>query len=355
MTRITARPFGTTPAGTAVELFTLQNASGCTADIATYGARIVAVRVPDREGKLADVVLGYDSLDGYLSRVSYFGAVVGRCANRIRGGRFALGGRTVQLNCNSGKNHIHGGYQGFDDKVWEPTVETGPEGERLKLAIRSPDGEERYPGNLTVTVTYSFSDQNELALHYQAVSDADTVCNLTNHSYFNLGGYGSGDILGHRVRLNADRFTEADGESIPTGRIREVAGSPLDFRQFHAVGERIDADSDQLRQAGGYDHNWILNRNGGGLALCGEVIDDRSGRRLTCRTTSPCVQFYTGNHLSGRRGKGGLPMVSRTGLCLETQYAPDAVNHPEWDSPVLKAGEPYDHTTVYRFDTVDQI
>lgn len=350
MTRITRKPYGRTPAGQAVELFTLCNAAGSSVDIITYGARVAAIRVPDRAGNLADVVLGHDSLEGYLTRKAYFGAVVGRCANRIGGARFELGGRTVELAANEGKNHIHGGISGFDDKVWEAAVGTGPDGDRLILRLSSPDGEEHYPGNLSVSVTYAFSDQNELTLHYQAVCDADTVCNLTNHSYFNLGGYDSGDILAHRVRLHAERFTPSDVASIPTGEIREVAGTPMDFRQFYRVGERIDADYDQLRQAHGYDHNWIIS--GEGMRPCAEVVDDKSGRRLVCRTTSPCMQFYTGNYLGGLTGKGGLPFRPRTGLCLETQFAPDAIHHPDWHSPILRAGESFDQTTAFRFDTV---
>lgn len=354
MTHITNRPFGTMPDGTPVTLFTLQNTSGASADICTYGARIAAIRVPDRTGQYADVVLGHDTLAGYRTRKGYFGAVVGRCANRIGKGRFTLGGRVIQLPQNQGQNHIHGGFSGFDDKVWAAAVVAGPAGESLRLTLHSPDGDENYPGSLSVTVTYSFSDENELTLHYQAVSDTDTLCNLTNHSYFNLGGYDAGPILHHRVRLCADRFTPSDSESIPTGEIREVAGTPMDFRQFHTVGERIDADYDQLRQAGGYDHNWVLSRTGEGPSLCAEVVDDKSGRRLTCRTTSPCIQFYTGNYLGGMTGKGGLAIARRTGLCLETQFAPDAVNHPGWHSPVLRAGEPFDQTTAFRFDVVPE-
>lgn len=354
MTQITSRPFGAMPDGAPVTLFTLRNTSGASADICTYGARIAAIRVPDRAGRLTDVVLGHDTLAGYRTRKGYFGAVVGRCANRIGKGRFSLGGHVIQLAQNQGQNHIHGGASGFDDKVWTAAAVSGPDGSRLRLTLRSPDGEENYPGNLTATVTYSFSDENELTIHYQAVSDADTVCNLTNHSYFNLGGYDAGPVLTHRVRLNADRFTSSDSESIPTGEIRDVAGTPMDFRQFYPVGARIDADYDQLRQAGGYDHNWVLSRTGGGLSLCAEVVDDRSGRRLTCRTTSPCVQFYTGNYLDGLTGKGGLAVTRRSGLCLETQFAPDAVNHPQWHSPLLRAGVPYDQVTAFRFDVVPE-
>lgn len=350
MTTITATPFGKTADGIPVTRYTFRNASGSEISVLSYGGTIASIRVPDREGRLADVVLGYDDLADYQSRKYFFGASIGRSGNRIGRGRFTLGGRTYQLNCNEGNNHLHGGFKGFDTRVWNCAVKPGPQGDALELTLTSPDGDENYPGRLDVTMAYTFDDDNALTLRYRAVSDADTLCNLTNHSYFNLAGHDSGDILGHELRLAAGRYTATDRESIPTGATPEVAGTPMDFRDFHVVGERVDADFEQLKFAGGYDHNWILDKPKGEAGPCAEVYEPVGGRTLTCTTTSPCVQFYCGNFIDGTQaGKGGCVYHKRAGLCLETQFAPDAVNHPSWDSPVLRAGALYDQTTVYRF------
>lgn len=350
MTEVTSRPFFQTGDGGAV-LYTMKNSRGMEADISSFGAAVVAVRVPDREGVPADVVLGYDDYEGSRSRKYFLGAAVGRCANRIKGARFTLNGREYQLEKNEGNNQLHGGFKGFDVRLWDASVVESRYGQDLRLTYTSPDGEERYPGTLNVKLTYSLSEQNELIIHYDAVSDADTLCNLTNHSYFNLAGHDSGSALDQELKIYASRFTEVDAESIPTGRVLSVEGTPMDFREFHRIGERIDCGYDQLRLAGGYDHNFVLDHAPGEIGLCAELRDPKSGRRLTCLTDCPCVQFYSGNFLDGTQaGKNGVFYQRRAGLCLETQFAPDAVNHPEWDSPVLKAGQRYERTTIYRFD-----
>lgn len=351
MTHIIAKPFGKTTEGVPVMLYTFTNAAGNEVSVCSYGGTIVSVKVPGRDGRRADVVLGYDDLSGYESRKYFFGASIGRCGNRIGKGRFTLNGRQYQLNCNEHSNHLHGGFKGFDTKVWDCTVVHGGAGDSLSLCLISPDGDENYPGNLRVAMTYSFSDNNELTLHYTAVSDADTVCNLTNHSYFNLAGHDSGSVLSQQLKFYADRFTEVDSESIPTGNSPEVAGTPFDFCEFHSIGERIDADFEQLRFTGGYDHNMVLRPGNGTLRPAAELYDEASGRHMVCLTTCPGVQFYAGNFIDGtQKGKGGCAYQKRAAVCLETQFAPDAVNHPEWESPVLKAGGKYDETTVYRFD-----
>lgn len=332
-------------------LYTMKNDGGMEVEISSFGGVIVAIRVPDRNGKFDDVVLGYDDYEGSKSRSYFLGAAVGRCGNRIGKGRFTLNGKTYQLALNDhGKNHLHGGDAGFDVKLWDCTVIENEHGQALQLSYTSPDGEEHYPGKLQVTMTYSVTADNGLALHYEAVSDADTICNLTNHSYFNLAGHTSGDILSQELKIYADRFTEADAESIPTGKELDVEGTPMDFLDFHQVGERIEANYTPLLYGGGYDHNYVLQSQDGSLAPCAEVRDPVSGRHMTCLTDSPCVQLYTGNFIDGtQKGKGGFAYQKRGGLCLETQFAPDAINHPEWKSPILRAGEPYAHTTVYRF------
>lgn len=353
MTEITSRPFFQTEKGQAV-LYTMKNSRGMEVEVSSFGAAVAAVRVPDREGRFADVVLAYDGPEGYVGRKNFFGVAVGRCANRIKGAAFTLNGNHYQLNKNEGENQLHGGPAGFDVKFWDCSVIESRYGQALRLTYTSPDGEENYPGTLHVKLTYSLSEQNELILHYDAVSDADTLCNLTNHSYFNLAGHDSGDILGQEVKIYASRFTETDGESIPTGRELPVAGTPMDFREFRPVGERIDAPFGQIQLAGGYDHNFVLDHAAGEMGLCAEVRDPVSGRHMTCLTDCPDVQFYTGNAIDGAiPGKGGVHYARRAGLCLETQFAPDAIHHPEWNSPVLKAGQRYERTTVYRFDTVE--
>jgi aldose 1-epimerase len=351
MTKIVSKPFGTTKEGISETLYSFTNINGCEVSVCNYGGTIVSIKVPDRDGKFADVVLGYDDLDGYISRKYFFGAAIGRCCNRIGSGKFALNGKFYQLNCNDGRNHLHGGLKGFDTAEWDCAVKSNELGDFLVLHHVSPDGDENYPGRLDVTMTYSFNDKNELTLNYQAVSDEDTICNLTNHTYFNLAGHDSGSILEHEVKIYADNITEADNEGIPTGKIVSVKDTPMDFREFHTVGERIDSDYYQLGFAGGYDHNWVLNKDDKKLGVCAEIYDRKSGRHLTCFTTSPCVQFYTANYIAGdQKGKCEFAYGKRSGMCFETQFAPDAINQNSFVSSVLKAKDKYDETTVYRFD-----
>lgn len=351
MTTITQAPYLMTDLGQST-LYTMRNKNGMQVSATDFGGHLVSVLAPDRDGKLADVILGYGDYTGYKVNKYYLGAAVGRCANRIGKGRFTLNGKEYQLALNdNGVNHLHGGTVGFDQKLWAGKVISCEEGQALRLRLVSPDGEEHYPGALSVTMTYTLTDRNELVLHYEAASDADTVCNLTNHAYFNLAGHNSGTILGQQLKIYADHFTEADAESIPTGRVLPVEGTPMDFRDYHRVGERIDADYLPLNYGGGYDHNWVLNSPAGELGPCAEMWDEASGRHMTCLTTLPGVQFYSGNFIDGTQlGKEGCYYEKRGGLCLETQFAPDSVNHPEWPNPVLRAGELYDHTTIYRFD-----
>lgn len=343
------RDFGKTAAGEPAELYTFKNANGAEAAITNYGGRVVSLKVPDRAGTIGDVVLGFDSLDGYLSPNPYFGAIVGRYGNRIAKGRFTLNGAVYKLAQNNGENHLHGGIKGFDKAVWKIRA---ADARSLELNYLSRDGEEGYPGNLDTTVKYTWTDHNELRIEYSATTDKDTVVNLTNHSYFNLAGQGQGDILGHQVTINADRFTPVDQGLIPAGELRGFAGSPFDFRQPHAIGERIGAADEQLTFGKGYDHNFVLNGAAGTLRVVARVTEPGSGRVMEVLTTQPGMQFYTGNFLDGTlRGKGGKVYRHRYGFCMETQHFPDSPNHPNFPSVVLKPGERYQTTTVYRFST----
>ncbi|MGI5978244.1 MAG: aldose epimerase family protein [Oscillospiraceae bacterium] len=350
MTHIEKVHFGELADGTKVPLFTLTNANGSRVGICAYGAAITSIYVPDRNGVLADVVLGFDRLSDYARRDYFFGATIGRCANRIAGGCFPLGGKTYRLPCNDGRNHLHGGPRGFDTRIWDCAVVRGTTGDELVASYRSPDGEEGYPGTLDVSVTFSFDDNNALRIDYSAIPDADTLCNLTNHSYFNLAGHDSGSVLEQEVRLFASRLTESDAESISTGRLLEVAGTPMDFRDFHTLGERIGEDDTLLKYGHGYDHNYVLDKPAGVLGPCATLRDPKSGRRLDIETTLPCVQLYSGNFLCGDApAKDGAVYPPRGGVCFETQFAPDAVHHPNFASPVLKAVRKYLQTTIYRF------
>jgi aldose 1-epimerase len=339
--------FGRLPDGTAVSIYTLSNRNRVEARITNYGGIIVSLRAPDRNGSLADIVLGFDSLAEYLENPGpYFGALIGRYANRIAQGRIHLDGIEYRLDRNNGPNSIHGGAGGFDKRVWTPREL--PDG--LELQYRSNDGEGGFPGNLTVTATYHLTDANELRVDYGATTDRNTVINLTSHSYFNLKGAGSGDILGHLVALHADRFTPVDSVLIPTGELRAVAGTPFDFRKPLAIGARIGQDDEQLRLGNGYDHNWVLSRHGNGLALAARVEEPESGRILEVHTTEPGIQFYTANFLDGTiRGKGGQTYARRSALCLETQHFPDSPNHQNFPSTTLKPGDRFQSTTIYRF------
>jgi aldose 1-epimerase len=345
--RVERSPFGQAPDGAPVDLYTLVSGKGAVARIATYGATVVSLEVPDREGRPGDVVLGFDSLDGYLAngRV-YLGCIVGRYANRIREGRFALDGREHQLARNDGENHLHGGVRGFDKVVWTATAR----GAGVELAYESRDGEEGYPGNLSVRVAYSLTDENALAIDYAATTDRPTIVNLTHHGYFNLDGAGAGDVLGHLLAIDADRFTPVGAGLVPTGELRSVRGTPMDFTRPTAIGARIGSGDEQLALAGGYDHNLVLNRRGSGPSLAARLSSPGSGRVMEVLTTEPGLQLYSGNFLDGTvSGKGGRVYGHRSAVCLEAQHFPDSPNQPGFPSTVLRPGETYRATTIYRF------
>lgn len=347
---MTRAPFGTTTAGDTVEVFTLTNAHGLEVRAATYGGIIVSLFVPDRDGRMADVVLGHDSLDGYLRDSQYFGAIVGRFGNRIANARFTVDGTTYRLVANDGRNHLHGGLKAFDRVVWRAAPFRTDSTVGVVLSYTSPDGEEGYPGNLNARVTYTLTDRNELVVDYRATTDKATPVNLTQHSYFNLAGDGAGDVLGHLLRINADSMTPVDENLIPTGAIVPVAGGPFDFRSLTAIGERIATDDEQLRRGRGYDHNFVLNRGEPGLVHAALVVEPASGRTLDIHTTEPGLQFYSGNFLDGSVvGKAGRVYGHRTGLCLETQHYPDSPNQPGFPSTLLRPGEDYRSRTVFAF------
>lgn len=349
---VTRESFGRLPDGQQVELFTLTNAHGVQVKVITYGGIVMALEVPDRTGTLADVVLGYDNLEQYLEDSPYFGAIVGRYGNRIAGGGFTLDGVTFTLATNDGRNHLHGGIRGFDKVVWrgEPVRDQHAVG--VQLRYLSQDGEEGYPGRLDAVVTYRLTDADELRIDYEATTDRPTIVNLTHHSYFNLAGQGSGDILGHLLQINADRFTPVDAELIPTGELRSVEGTPFDFRRPTAVGAHINLADEQLRNGRGYDHNFVLNSGGDSLALAATVYEPTTGRVMEVFTTEPGIQFYSGNFLDGHHvGKKGNAYHYRTGFCLEAQHFPDSPNKPGFPSVVLRPGQVYRQTTIYRFST----
>lgn len=344
---VTRTPYGVVD-GKSVFLYTLKNKNGLEAGITNYGGIVVSLLVPDRQGSFADIVLGYDSLSSYLKATPYFGALIGRYGNRIGKAKFELNGTEYQLAANDGANTLHGGLKGFDKVVWD--ADSAGSGATLTLRYLSKDMEEGYPGNLNVTVVYSLTDSNQLRVDYEATTDRPTVLNLTHHSYFNLHGAGTGDILDHELYINADRYTPIDPELIPTGEVRNVEGTPMDFRTPVAIGARINVEFDQLRHGKGYDHNWVLSRYGGGQALAARLTDGKSGRIVEVWTTEPGLQFYSGNFLNGTNiGKGGAPYQYRTGLCLETQHYPDSPNKPGFPTTVLNPGETYKSTTVYLF------
>ena len=347
----TKKAFGKTPDGQPLDLYVLTAKGGAEASITNYGGAVVSLKVPDRNGKLADVVLGYDNADGYVNDKSFFGALVGRYGNRIGHAQFALDGKTYTLAKNNGENSLHGGIKGFNKAVWTAKIIPAKDGQSLELSYLSKDGEEGFPGNLKVSVIYTLTDSNALRITYSATSDKKTVVNLTNHSYFNLAGQGSGDILGHLLIIRADKFTPVDAGLIPTGEFRDVAGTPFDFRKELAIGARIDQDEEQLKLGGGYDHNFVLQRsNDPEESLAARVLEPVSGRILEVWTTEPGVQFYTGNFLDGKTiGKGGVTYPKRSAFCLETQHFPDSPNQPKFPSAVLNAGERYHTITTYKF------
>jgi aldose 1-epimerase len=341
------RPFGKTKEGTAVDLYELTNAHGMKAKIITYGGIVTELYTPDRNGKLDDVVLGFDNLQDYLKGHPFFGALVGRVANRIAKGRFTLDGHEYKLATNNGPNSLHGGNKGFDKVVWKVEPVKTPEGVSVQLKHVSKDGDEGYPGNLTATVTYILTDNNELKIHYTATTDKATPVNLSNHSYFNLEGVTTDNILGHEMMIAADKYTPVDDTLIPTGEIKSVKGTPLDFTTPTPIGARIA----QLRgNPGGYDHNYVLRTEGKQLALAARVVEPKTGRVMEMYTTEPGVQFYTGNFLDGSlKGKGGVAYQKHHGFCLEAQHFPDSVNHPNFPSVILRPGQTYTQTTVYKF------
>jgi aldose 1-epimerase len=344
--------FGKMPDGASVDIYTLTNTHGVEIKALTYGGIIQSLRVPDKAGRFSDVVLGFDGLAGYLAEHPFFGAIIGRYGNRIGKARFTLDGRTYKLAANNGPNHLHGGVRGFDKVLWNAEQAKTGEGPAVAFTRTSPDGEEGYPGNLNVRVTYTLTDKNELIVDYHATTDKATPVNLTQHSYFNLAGQASGTILGHELMLNADRYTPVDDTLIPTGELAPVEGTPFDFRKSTAVGARINQDHPQLEHGLGYDHNWVLNRQGSGLQLAARVHEPKTGRTLEISTTEPGIQFYAGNFLDGKlTGKEQAVYRHRTGFCLETQHFPDSPNKPQFPSTILEPGAEYRSRTVFTFGT----
>jgi len=352
---INQRAFGTLPDGRAVDLYTLSNGRGMSAQITNYGGIVTSLQVPDRNGRAEDIVLGFDTLAAYVKDNPLFGALVGRYANRIKGAQIKLDGKTYNLAKNNGPNHIHGGHIGFDKVLWQATPLRRAGAVGVSLRHFSPNGNEGYPGNLMVKVEYTLTDHNELKIDYSAVTDQTTVINFTHHSYFNLAGAGEGDILGHLLTINADRFTPIGSDLIPTGEVRSVAGTPLDFRRPVAIGARIKQSDEQLKFGGGYDHNFVLNRSGrldlrdDTPTLAARVYEPKSGRSMAVYTTEPGMVLYSGNFLNGVRGKGGKIYNKRFGFCLETAHFPDSPNHANFPTTILKPRQNYRQTTLYRF------
>jgi aldose 1-epimerase len=344
MARVTKSSFGKLPDGHEADLYTLENAKGLIAKTTNYGAIITEVHVPDRHGKLADVVLGFDNLGQYLQKHPYFGATVGRFANRIAKGRFTLDGKTYTLAVNNGPNHLHGGLKGFDKMLWKAEPQSGA---AVKFSYTSPDGEEGYPGTLAAAVMMSLTDANELRIDYTATTDKATPINLTNHSYFNLAA--EGDVLGHELMIEADYFTPPDSGRIPTGEIKAVKGTPFDFTRPQAIGACFSQIEDRPV---GYDHNFVLRKQGDTLALMARVYEPKSGRVMEAFTTEPGVQLYTSNYFDGSlTGKRGIVYQQHAALCLETQHYPDSVNQPKFPSAILRPGQTYQQTTIYKFST----
>ena len=345
---IAERPFGTMPDGRDVTLYTLTNAHGLRAGIIEYGAILVSLEVPDREGKPADIALGFDDLDSYIRRNPLFGAVVGRYANRIAGASFALDGRDYPITANAGRNHIHGGgNERFDKVVWQGSAYRNDTEVGVRLSHLSPDGSEGFPGHLNCTVTYALTNDNELRITYTATTDKPTIINLTNHSYFNLAGAGQGNVLNHELTINAPWYTPAGEGLIPTGEIRSVAGTPLDFTRPHRIGERIE----QLTETRGYDHNYVLAGAYGSAVLAARVYEPASGRVMEVLTTEPGVQLYTANGMRNLQGKAGQVYGRHESFCLETQHFPDSPNKPHFPSTVLRPDQTFESTTVFRFST----
>jgi len=352
---VTRAPFATMPDGAEIDVYTLTNENGIKIRVINYGAIVLSIETPDVNGDFADIVLGYDTLASYLEATPYFGAVVGRYGNRIANGTFTLDGKTYTLAKNDGDNALHGGNVGFDKVVWEAKALKEKQRVGVELHYLSKDGEEGYPGNLDVTVRYWLDNQDAWTIEYEATTDKATPVNLTQHTYWNLAGHDSGDILGHQLRLFADRFTPVDKGLITTGELRPVAGTPMDFTNMKAIGKEINAETEQLKFGLGYDHNWVLSSKTdqkSGLRMAARVVEPKSGRVLNVRTEEPGIQFYCGNFLDGTNiGKGGHAYQYRNGFCLETQHYPDSPNKPDFPSTILKPGEKYETRTVYQFTT----
>jgi aldose 1-epimerase len=349
---MTKAVYGRLPGGREVVQYTLTNRSGITAQAIDYGATITSLRVPDRYGKVEDVVLGYDALQEYIDGTAYFGAVVGRYGNRIAGGRFTLDGQQYQLATNNGGNHLHGGNLGFNKVSWEAKILSAAAEPSLQLQYVSRDGEEGYPGTVTLKVVYTLTDSDELRINYEGTTDKPTILNPTQHSYFNLSGNFTNTILDHLLTIEADAFTPVDKGLIPTGEIRSVANTPMDFRTATAIGARINDADEQLEFGQGYDHNWVLRSSSGGVHKAAELYDSASGRLMTVFTDQPGLQFYSGNFLDGTdKGKNGIAYQRRTGLCLEAQAFPDTPNKPQFPPVILRPGQIYRQTTIYKFST----
>ena len=345
---VTTRNFGKTDKGEEVTLYRIENSKGMAAELIDFGANLVSLFVPDKDGRIDDVVLGFDNVEGYQFNPCFFGSVIGRSANRIGGARFTINGKEYELEKNESGNNLHSSFaHGFHKRMFKAVI--GDDNNSVKLTIESPDGDDGFPGNLTASITYRLTDDNELELIYEGVSDADTLLNMTNHSYFNLSGHNAGSAMGQKLYIKADGMTPTDAGCIPTGEIAPVAGTPFDFNEPHVIGDRIDNDDPQLKIGGGYDHNFALNVSGNGCEKIAVLSDDRSGRTMTVYTDLPGVQFYAGNFIAQMTGKGGASYGKRCGVCLETQFFPNAINEPRFKSPVLKAGEHFRSVTRYCF------
>ena len=342
--------FGTMEDGTEVFRYTLTNEQGVSASFTDLGAIWLTMCVPDRKGDLADVVLGYDRVEGCLKGAGHLGEIVGRNANRIGNAVFTLNGKTYELEKNSGENNLHSGSAYYRDRVWAAEVEEDELGTRISFSLLSPDGDQGYPGNADILVSYTLTPDNALVIDYHMTADADTIANFTNHAYFNLAGHDAGYAMNQKVWINADQYTRTDETSIPTGELVSVKGTPMDFTEMKAINRDIDADYEALVFGNGYDHNWVINGYNGEVILCAKAQDGTSGRIMEVYTDLPGVQFYTANSFSSPyQGKGGVDYVPRGSYCFETQYFPDAINKPQFPSPVLKAGEEYQTTTIYKF------
>lgn len=353
MSLVEKKVFGLTKEGKEADLYTVVNKNGAKAVYTNYGAILVSLYMPDKDGNMADVVLGYDELEKYFENDPNFGATIGRHANRIGGAKFELNGVTYELDKNDGNNNLHGGFNGYHKRLWDAKSYDEEDGTVMEFSYESADMDQGFPGNLKVTVCYKLTDDNEIVISYKAVCDKDTVLNLTNHTYFNLAGHASGTILNHKVWIDSDEMTYADEESIPNGDIIKVAGTPMDFNTEKVIGDDIDSDYNQTKWGKGFDHNWILKTKKGELSLVATLKEETTGRLMEVYTDLPGMQFYSGNFLKGDvPGKDGATYSHRTGLCFETQYYPNAINVPSFPQPVIKAGEEFTTVTKYTFKTV---